>query len=388
MLTTIGDLFDEADFMATATGLNPDEIVLDDPPKEEEPAQRQMPPPQQRPQENFARPPARPSADVVTPSKPANTWTAGAQRQLPQHNQAAGARQNTPATTPQQPLMQRRPSLASMPQQPPPQNTKPAHQTQSRSSQDAPPSHASGGQAAVKQEPPNNHNNPMNNAAQSNDTQDSHPPGSSPTPGNNQPENPPSVFYSAKAVDILRENPQAAASAPQFNPHAESPSIRKTAGVDHTKSLPITKPMLAGVSPAANNTRDFINPSSEMHRRIGAPGGGSGGGFGSPMGRGQSTSSFRPLTRPNIDPRNAGNNNAAGPNNRGPPGPQNANGKRPPLGDVTNAPPGAAGNGATTSTSGPGDPKRPRISSDGNNSMSLPQQQQQQQQQPQQQPHR
>lgn len=365
--------------MATATGLNPDEVVLDEPSKQEQSTPRQVQPAQQRPQENFSRPPARPPADAVTPSKPGNAWTAGAQRQQPQMPQT---RQNGSATT-QQPHMQRRPVPVSMQQQQqPPQNARTAHQAPLRSSQDAS-SHTSGGQAAVKQEASNN-NNPANNKAQNNDTsQDMHPPGSSPTPGNNQPADPPSVFYSARAVDMLRENPQAAAlTAPQFDPHSESPSIRKTAGVDHNKSVPITKPMIAGASPAANNTRDFINPSAEMHRRIGAPGGG-GGGFGSPMGRGQSTSSFRPLTRPSIDPRNVGagnnnNNNAAVPNNRGPPGLQNANGKRPPLGDVTNAPPGPGGTGATMPTSGPGDPKRPRMSNEGNN-ISLPQQQQQQQ---------
>src|SRR5699024_3277767 len=99
-------------------------------------------------------------------------------------------------------------------------------------------------------------------------------------------------------------NTNAPSAVPQFDPHAQSPSIRKTAGVDHTKSVPISKPMIAGTSPAANNSRDFVNPSTDMNRKIGAPGGG---GFGSPMNRGQSTSSYRPLTRPNIDPRNGAN---------------------------------------------------------------------------------
>ncbi|GAB1217609.1 hypothetical protein ATERTT37_006848 [Aspergillus terreus] len=184
-------------------------------------------------------------------------------------------------------------------------------------------------------------------------TQDMLPPGSTPS----------ASFFSARAVDLLRDNPQAGA-APPFDPHAESPSIRKTAGVDHTKSVPISKPMLAGVSPASNNTRDFVNPSSDVHRKIGVPGGG---GMNSPLNRNQSTSSYRPLTRPNVDPRNPASAMTA---NRPP---QNINGKRPPLNDVTNASnPGGSGPAAP----GAGvDPKRPRI----NEGVAAPQQQQPQQ---------
>jgi DNA repair and recombination protein RAD52 len=178
------------------------------------------------------------------------------------------------------------------------------------------------------------------------------PPGSTPS----------ASFFSARAVDLLRDNPQGGA-APAFDPHAESPSIRKTAGVDHTKSVPISKPMLAGVSHASNNTRDFVNPSSDVHRKIGVPGGG---GMNSPLNRNQSTSSYRPLTRPNVDPRNPASAMTA---NR----PQNINGKRPPLNDVTNASnPGGSGPAAP----GAGvDPKRPRI----NEGAAAPQQQQPQQ---------
>lgn len=188
--------------------------------------------------------------------------------------------------------------------------------------------------------------------------QDMLPPGSTPS----------ASFFSARAVDYLRDNPQGI-TAPAFDLHAESPSIRKTAGIDHTKSVKISKPMLAaGASPAMNNTRDFVNPSTDLHRKIGAPG--SDGAVGSPMGRGQSTSSYRPLTRPNVvDSRGPA---AVAAVNR----PQNINGKRPPLNDVTNASnPGSSGSAIGA------DPKRSKVE-DGLATHHHGQQQQQQQNQP------
>lgn len=202
--------------------------------------------------------------------------------------------------------------------------------------------------------------------------------GNQPTMNNNGPAEPAVGFYSARAVDILRDNPRASPMAPKFDPHAESPSIRKTAGIDHTKSVPVSKPMLFGTSqspagPGAGAAagagvgggRNFINPATDVHRRIGAPGGNPGG-TASPVNKGFTTSSYRPLTRPAVDNRNAANNtnNMNNPTN-------DPSLKRPPLNDVTNAPlPGAL--------PGSGDIKRPRLSSE------APQHQQKQQQPPQQ----
>lgn len=165
-------------------------------------------------------------------------------------------------------------------------------------------------------------------------------------------------FFSARAADSLRDNPNAAPLGSQFDPHAESPSIRKTAGVDHTKSVPISRPMIATASPAPNHSRDYVNPATDLQRRVGTPGP-PGGGVGSPLSRGPSTSSYRPLTRPNVDTRNSPNPAAM---NRGSVPPQNnPNGKRPPLNDVTNAgtSPGVASAPATT---GQNEPKRARVS--------------------------
>ena len=101
-----------------------------------------------------------------------------------------------------------------------------------------------------------------------------------------------SGFYSAKAADLLdnQNNPQdASTKPPSFNPHAETPSIRKTAGVDHSRSGKIRRDHLAqeygvatpgptttvdnGPTPDTNGTssRNFINPNAEAGRRVGAP---------------------------------------------------------------------------------------------------------------------
>jgi DNA repair and recombination protein RAD52 len=158
-------------------------------------------------------------------------------------------------------------------------------------------------------------------------------------------------FYSARAVDLLRDNPNGASTAPQFDPHAESPSIRKTAGVDHTKSVPISRPMLSSASPApTNNARDYANPAADLQRKVGAPGAG----FGSPVSRGPSVSSYRPLTRPNPGAIPAAMNRGSVP-------PQNLNGKRPPLIDVTNANASPGANPGPPAP-GPNEPKRPRVS--------------------------
>ncbi|GFF65190.1 DNA repair and recombination protein radC [Aspergillus lentulus] len=329
------DLFDEADFGVTASG-NPDEIVLE----LETQAKPQPPTPVKTGhQGNFHRP----NAAVVTPSRPERPFNQTVNNRQPSVPPTLNQRHN-PALQNQY-VGQRQPVPQG--QQQNFQNSRMAPPDQPRTSQDSNLPGAAG-QMPIKRE--------FDAKAQ-----DTAPPASSPSI-------PPASFFSARAVDLLRENPHTAVNAPQFDPHAESPSIRKTAGVDHSKSVPISKPMLAGASPASNNTRDFINPSTDMHRKIGAPGG-----TGSPMmNRGQTTSSYRPLTRQNLDPKVAASNAAA---NRAGFGPPNVNGKRPPLSDVTNA--SVSGSSGPASAVNANDPKRPKI--DGNSTPALPPQQQQQQ---------
>ncbi|KAK3685871.1 recombination protein rad52 [Podospora appendiculata] len=115
-------------------------------------------------------------------------------------------------------------------------------------------------------------------------------------------------FFSARAVKDIPEdslNSGQAALAPKagqiFNPRAESPSIRKTPGIDHTKSKPLARngqhvpsivadadaPVInagagAGAGPAAVPRAitggppmargNHFNPQFDQARRIGAPG--------------------------------------------------------------------------------------------------------------------
>ncbi|KAI1737512.1 hypothetical protein F4680DRAFT_460336 [Xylaria scruposa] len=145
------------------------------------------------------------------------------------------------------------------------------------------------------------------------------------------------TFFSARSVKDVPESaePGTAAiverGAKVFDPRAESPSIRKTPGIDHKSSKPVSK---TGVHvepvkrepnqqrPGLNGPPNVVNPSLSQMRQIGAPGG-----AGSPLGnRGQ----YRPPTMKRPAPI-------------GPDG----GGNRAPLADVSTngppAPPGAAG---------------------------------------------
>lgn len=168
-------------------------------------------------------------------------------------------------------------------------------------------------------------------------------------------------FFSARAVREIPEDALAtgATLAPQagqvFNPRAESPSIRKTPGIDHTKSKPLARngqhiappstqeARVGGAAPGANGVAagtpsraavqphprpgNVVNPQFDAARRIGAPGG-----PGSPLAnRGQ----YRPPTIVNKRPLEG----TAGSGLHG----------RTPLADVSNN----AGGAVATATSGP-----------------------------------
>ncbi|RKF54893.1 DNA repair and recombination protein rhm52 [Golovinomyces cichoracearum] len=107
-------------------------------------------------------------------------------------------------------------------------------------------------------------------------------------------------FYSARAATLLSPatpNPNELRTgltdsisfqAPPFNPHAESPSIRKTPGIDHRTSKPLTRDLkhvpsasqasvISAVpgtnTPGSIGTRNNpLNTSLDNIRRIGAPG--------------------------------------------------------------------------------------------------------------------
>lgn len=187
-------------------------------------------------------------------------------------------------------------------------------------------------------------------------------------------------FFSARAVKQLagqKEDEVKLPSTPSggqvFNPHAETPSVFKTPGIDYTKSRPLRRDLThsepngidddsgigdlgtAPSTPSANNgfsragpaqqqgpgnaqRGNVVNPQLNQTRRIGAPMG-----PGSPLGnRGQ----YRPPTFKRPPPGEA--NNAVG-----------GGGARPALAEVTNGTTATAA-GAPGGGVG-GDPKRQKI---------------------------
>lgn len=82
---------------------------------------------------------------------------------------------------------------------------------------------------------------------------------------------PPIGFFPARVAEKVQSCSGLLLKAPAFNPHLESPSIRKTAGVDHTKTLPVGKDTVSA-SPVAMSLRsNFVNPQADMVRRVGMP---------------------------------------------------------------------------------------------------------------------
>jgi DNA repair and recombination protein RAD52 len=96
-------------------------------------------------------------------------------------------------------------------------------------------------------------------------------------------------FYSARAAAMVPEAttvdalpPSHNPNLPAFNPHLESPSIRKTPGVDHKSSKPLTKdlkhvpgnaqPPAAPVGRPGMGRGGIVNPQLDAARQIGAPG--------------------------------------------------------------------------------------------------------------------
>ena len=80
-------------------------------------------------------------------------------------------------------------------------------------------------------------------------------------------------FFTARAAESVQNVSGTSVKASAFNPHLESPSIRKTAGVDHTKTMPVGKESVAA-SPVAITPRsnlNFVNPQTDRARRVGMP---------------------------------------------------------------------------------------------------------------------
>ncbi|KAF2840728.1 hypothetical protein M501DRAFT_1047927 [Patellaria atrata CBS 101060] len=175
----------------------------------------------------------------------------------------------------------------------------------------------------------------------------------------------PMGFVASRAADIINKAEEAKAplpaNLPTFNPNIESPSLRRTPGIDYKKSAPITKQALnsrlAQQSGAPNNLSNhphsgavpgpgppmsrpnFVNPQADMNRRIGMPNAGM-----SPL---ANRTSYKP-------PGPAGVKR----------GPEAMAGGRPALSDVSNVN-GGAGVNEPVGQDGKGDVKRVKVGENG-----------------------
>ncbi|QSS63724.1 RAD52 DNA repair protein RADC [Histoplasma capsulatum] len=344
------DLFDEADF-AESHCEHPDDVVMD----QEQPEQQIQQNPQQihsishEVQSNRPGDTTKLLNQTVTPSKPESSCVAGihsvAQPDLPP---TPGDRLNGPGL----PQISSNHHLLANLKTPSAQRLQPFPQNSSTPIPPQPPSHIPNLPPPL----PSDQLKPESDLT----PKDSHTisptkapsPHSSPIPEDKRPQDPARGFYSARAADVLRSNPyEAPKSAPAFDPSFDSPSIRKTAGINHKASAPVIRTVISTNPPRfTDNTADsvpsgsqvqYLNltkssiPDSTKRGSVPRPVGGSGSGFVPPAARSPlTTSSYRPptrMTRSNAAPV------SAVPNTNTVPAPaQNVNGKRPPLADLTN----------------------------------------------------
>ena len=82
----------------------------------------------------------------------------------------------------------------------------------------------------------------------------------------------PICFFTARAAESVQNVTGVPVKAPAFDPHLESPSIRKTAGVDHTKTKPVGRESIgAPPMPAPALRSNFVHPQADKLRRVGMP---------------------------------------------------------------------------------------------------------------------
>lgn len=94
-------------------------------------------------------------------------------------------------------------------------------------------------------------------------------------------------FYTARAAETVQNGSNLPLKAPAFNPHLESPSIRKTAGVDHTKTKPVGRDSIPASPSLLPPRPNFVNPQIDKNRKVGMPVGAA-----SPL---QNRNSYKPL---------------------------------------------------------------------------------------------
>ncbi|KAI4207210.1 MAG: hypothetical protein LQ346_000704 [Caloplaca aetnensis] len=90
--------------------------------------------------------------------------------------------------------------------------------------------------------------------------------------------NPPVGFFTARVAETVQNSSGIPLEVSSFNPHLESPSIRKTAGVDHSKTKPVGKDIIgppqspaSAMNAAATGRSNFVNPQVDKTRRVGMP---------------------------------------------------------------------------------------------------------------------
>ncbi len=181
----------------------------------------------------------------------------------------------------------------------PPQN---GPYVQHRAQQQVPPAPRNGMNAATTHHHNNNHTMqaPPQNVTAARPAQQGYPspkPNADPRQVPPKRVDPPVGFYPAGMAAMIQEtNLTAPINAPTFNPHAESPSIRKTSGIDHSRSGPVNKEVLGainqGVGPATTTAAvagqahqvqhgqvqqaqrplpNVTNPHLDANRKVGMP---------------------------------------------------------------------------------------------------------------------
>ncbi|ODH19827.1 hypothetical protein ACO22_06086 [Paracoccidioides brasiliensis] len=347
------DLFDEADF-GESHSVHPDEVSTD--PEQAEQFQRnpqQIPAISHESRKNLSENITRPSNQTVTPSKQDRSWAAGsasaAQPDLPP---IPGERLNRPSL-PQTSTNHYPQSNSKTPsglglQSFPRKDAIPIPSQQPNRTPNLPPSLPSD---QLKEE---SDGGPKDNGNVSSTKASSPSPFASQIPEDKRPQDPAGGFYSARAADELRDNPYAAIkSAPAFDPHFDSPSIRKTAGINHNTSAPVLRAVVGINSPQftdaggktvpsasqAQTSHGANNNGHDLTKRGPTPGpiGGNGNRFVPPTVRGpMTTSSYQPPIRKVMTRSAAAGLSPAANPSMNPSQAQNVNGKRPPFTDLTN----------------------------------------------------
>jgi DNA repair and recombination protein RAD52 len=220
----------------------------------------QAPPPVQNPQA-----PQRPPAV----QRPSNNAAQAQANRMPPPNQQGPAQKAQPNLLPQ---IQRQPPHRPHAQQPP-------HSDGARSN----PSSGNTTVADASSNQPHTNGHAVQNADGQQLDEHGLPIPCLPPPGA------PEGFVTGRSVDLLNQPPEARPPNANmaFNPHADSPSIRRTHGINPGKSAPVSRlaingngqPHAAGGTPGTNGGNgattpvrtNFVNPAADPNRRIGVP---------------------------------------------------------------------------------------------------------------------